>query len=114
MPSASTAQCRRGGGKENGAGARVRPEPEGSAAGSIALRAAKAELDAAEYQQQATTLDQKLTRHLRNRILRDDDNQRLLNGVGTQQDRGNLLRFLHEDAIEPTNNWAERELAILF
>lgn len=78
--------------------------------GSIALRAAKAELDAVEYQQQARTLDEKLTRHLRNRILRDDDNQRLLNGVGTQQDRGNLLRFLHEDAIEPTNNRAEREL----
>jgi transposase len=76
---------------------------------SIALRAAKSELDAAEYQQQARTLDEKRTRHLRNRILRDD-NQRLLNGVGTQQDRGNLLRFLHEDAIEPTNNRAEREL----
>jgi transposase len=78
--------------------------------GAIALRAAKVELEAAEYQQRAKTFDEELTRHLRNRILRDDDNQRLLNGVGTQHDRSNLLRFLHDDAIEPTNNRAEREL----
>ena len=77
---------------------------------ALALRTAKAELDAAEYRQRAETLDGELTRHLRNRILRDDDNQRLLNGVGTQQDRGNLLRFLYADHIEPTNNRAEREL----
>jgi hypothetical protein len=42
--------------------------------------------------------------------LRDDDNRRLLNGVGTQQDRGNLLRFLFQDGVEATNNRAEREL----
>lgn len=77
---------------------------------ALALRAAKAELDAAEYRQRAETLDGELTHQLRNRILRDDDNQRLLNGVGTQQDRGNLLRFLYADHIEPTNNRAEREL----
>ena len=29
----------------------------------------------------------RLSSHLRNRILRDDDNQRLLNGIGMQQDR---------------------------
>jgi hypothetical protein len=33
-----------------------------------------------------------------------------LNGVGTQQDRGNLLRFLNDPRIEPTNNRAERAL----
>jgi len=77
---------------------------------ALALRAMKTELDAAEYGQRAEKLDGEFTRHLRNRILRDDDNQRLLNGVGAQQDRGNLLRFLHQDAVEPTNNRAEREL----
>jgi hypothetical protein len=77
---------------------------------AMALRAAKAELDTTEYQQQAEALDEELTRHLRNRILRDDDNQRLLNGVGTQQDRGNLLRFLYHEDVEATNNRAEREL----
>jgi hypothetical protein len=54
----------------------------------------RALLPPAEYQQQVGELDAQLTHHLRNRILRDDDNQRLLNSVGTQQDRGNLLRFL--------------------
>jgi len=62
------------------------------------------------YQQQVTELDQKITHHLRNRILRDDDNQRLLNGVGTQHDRGHILRFLYQSGIEPTNNRAERDL----
>jgi hypothetical protein len=28
----------------------------------------------------------------------------LLNGIGLQHDRGNLLRFLHEPDVEPTNN----------
>jgi transposase len=78
--------------------------------GAIALRAEKAKLDAAEYQKRVEKLNGELTLLLRNRILRDDDNQRLLNGVGTQQDRGNLLRFLHQEAVEPTNNRAEREL----
>ena len=78
--------------------------------GALALRAAKAELDEAEYRQRTETLEGDLTYHLRNRILRDDDNQRLLNGVGIQQDRGNLLRFLHQEDVDATNNRAEREL----
>jgi transposase len=67
-------------------------------------------LPAVEYQQRVGELNAQLTHHLRNRILRDDDNQRLLNGVGAQQDRGNLLRFLNDPRIEPTNNRAERAL----
>ena len=63
---------------------------------AIALRAVRAEPDAAEYQQRAEALDEELTCQLRNRILRDDDNQRLLNGVGARQDGGNLLRFLRD------------------
>jgi transposase len=42
--------------------------------------------------------------------LKDGDNQRLLDGIGLQHDRGNLLRFLHEPHVEPTNNRGERAL----
>src|SRR5579871_3148005 len=49
--------------------------------------------------------------HLRDRPLRDRDNQRLLDGIGEQQDQGLLLRFLFDpDRLEPTNNRAERAL----
>ena len=67
-------------------------------------------MDPTEFPQRAAELELILTHHLRDRILRDDDNQRLLNGVGTQQDRGHLLRFLHDPQVEPTNNRAERAL----
>ena len=40
----------------------------------------------------------------------DPDNQRLLNELGRHNDRGNLLRFLDDPSIEPTNNRAERAL----
>jgi len=59
---------------------------------------------------QAIALNDELTNLLRDRALRDPDNQRLLNGAGAQQDRGNLLRFLSQDGVEPTNNRAERDL----
>lgn len=77
---------------------------------AMRLRAARTELDSAEYRQRAVAISEALTRHLRNRVLRDDDNQRLLNGVGTQQDCGNLLRFLDREDVEATNNRAERDL----
>jgi len=77
---------------------------------ALALRAAKANLDTAQYRQRAAALNEELTHHLRKRILRDDDNQRLLNGVGAQQGRGNLLRFLQQEDVEATNNRAERAL----
>ena len=51
-----------------------------------------------------------LTHHLRNRALKDDDNQRLLHGIGGQNDRGHVLRFLREPGVEPTNNRTERAL----
>ena len=50
----------------------------------LALLAMKPQLDAAHYAAKANALQQELTLHLRNRSLRDDDNQRLLNGVGSQ------------------------------
>jgi transposase len=77
---------------------------------ALGLAEERATLPPADYQQQVGEFNGQLTHHLRNRILRDDDNQRLLNGVGTQHDRGNLLRFLNDPRIEPTNNRAERAL----
>ena len=63
-----------------------------------------------DYDQQVQRLEGELAHHLRHRILKDDDNQRLLDGIGLHHDRGNLLRFLHEPHVEPTNNRAERAL----
>jgi transposase len=68
---------------------------------------------APDYSSQVQQLDADVTHHLRNRILKDDDNQRLLNGIGAQHDRGNLLRFLHQPEVEPTNNRAERALRFI-
>ena len=59
---------------------------------------------------QAQRLREDITCHLRDRPLQDPDNQRLLNELGWHNDRGNLLRFLDDPRIEPTNNRAERAL----
>ncbi len=75
-----------------------------------ALWHARRDLTPEDFQVGCRELDEKLTCQLRNRILRDDDNQRLLNGIGTQHDRGHLLRFLTTKGVEPTNNRAERIL----
>ena len=77
---------------------------------SIELYHRRSDLPPADYQLQVQQVDQALTFHLRHRILKDDDNQRLLDGIGLHQDRGNLLRFLRVEGLEPTNNRAERAL----
>src|SRR5712691_10222196 len=59
---------------------------------------------------QAQHLHHAITHHLRDRRLKDSDNRRLLNELGWHHDRGNLLRFLDDPCIEPTNNRAERAL----
>jgi hypothetical protein len=69
-------------------------------------RAGKAEKFPAEVER----IEAELTSHLRPRILQDEDNQRLLDGIGLQHDRGRVLLFLHDPAIEPTNNRGERAL----
>lgn len=51
-----------------------------------------------------------LTDHLRDRTLRDRDNQRLLDELGRCNDAGSLVRFLDDPRVEPTNNRAERAL----
>ncbi len=48
--------------------------------------------------------------HLRRRILRDGDNQKLLDGIGLQHVRGRLIEFLRDPQVEATNNRAERAL----
>jgi transposase len=77
---------------------------------ALSLASGRKEMRPADYWKQAATLDDELTRLLRDRNLRDPDNQRLLNGAGAQHDRGRLLRFVGEDEVEPTNNRAERDL----
>jgi transposase len=77
---------------------------------ALLLSAQRAELTPTAYGKQAGALEDELTVHLRDRAFRDEDNQRLLNGVGAQHDRGHVLRFLKEEGVEPTNNRAERDL----
>jgi transposase len=77
---------------------------------ALALSARKNEMDAASYRKQVDELNGDLTFHLRDRVLSDADNQRLLNGVGAQHDRARVLSFLTKKGVEPTNNRAERDL----
>jgi transposase len=62
------------------------------------------------WSEKVEDLDIRLTWHLRDRVLKDKDNQRLLNGIGEQMDRGRILTFLQVPGVEPTNNRAERML----
>jgi transposase len=63
-----------------------------------------------DYLDRVRELEARLTRHLRDRSLPDRDNQRLLNDLGWHHEQGNLVRFLHDRQVEPTNNTAERAL----
>jgi transposase len=76
----------------------------------LALWHARGDLNQDDFRTRARQLDEQLTRHLRNRVLQDADNQRLLDGIGLQQDRGRVLRFLETEGVEPTNHRAERIL----
>ena len=66
--------------------------------------------DVTDFVTEAHTVWDAITHHVRPRLLSDPDNQRLLNGIGRQHDRGHLLRFLVDPQVEPTNNRAERVL----
>lgn len=76
----------------------------------LALWHARRELSLEHFVARRLQLTARLTHHLRMRVLRDEDNRRLLDGIGLWQDRGHLLRFLETDGVEPTNNRAERIL----
>jgi hypothetical protein len=64
----------------------------------------------ADFDAQAAALQTQLTALVASRTLPDPDNQRLLDQVRWHHDRGNVLRFLTDPRIEPTNNRAERAL----
>lgn len=64
------------------------------------------------WAQQVADLETRLIWHLRDRILLDDDNQRLLNGIGSQMDCDRILTFLKVPGVDPTNNRAERMLRL--
>ena len=66
--------------------------------------------EAVDFAAQAERLIRELAYHLRDRPMADPDNWRLQNELGWHNDRGNLLRFLNDPSIEPTNNRAERAL----
>jgi hypothetical protein len=51
------------------------------------------------YNEKVGRIEARFTDHLRDRRLTDRDNQRLLNGIGAEHDKGNLLRFLYDPRI---------------
>ncbi len=66
-----------------------------------------------DFAAEAERLRRDVDCHLRDRPLTDPDPlkaERLQNELGWHNDRGNLLRFLHDPSIEPTNNRAKRAL----
>jgi transposase len=70
----------------------------------------RGELSLLSYRRAGKKLQESINYHLRDRVLSDRDNQRLLNGIGHQEDRGRVTLFLRHPEIEPTNNRAERGL----
>ena len=74
--------------------------------------------EASDYVAETERLRREVSYHLRDRPMpaldsdrgADRDNGRLQNELGWHDDRGNLLRFLDDPDIEPTNNRAERAL----
>ena len=68
------------------------------------------EINEEEYRRRGKEIDEKLSYQLRDRMLTDEDNQRMLDGIGMQHDRGRVFLFLTHPEVEPTNNSAERGL----
>ena len=77
---------------------------------AIELRESERHGEASGFVGESERLKREVSHHLRDRQMPDPDNQRLLNELGRHNDRGNLLRFLDDPRIEPTNNRAERAL----
>jgi transposase len=57
---------------------------------------------------EAKAVPEEMTYQRRARRLKDADHQRRLDALGWHHDRGNLLRFLADPRVEPTNTRAER------
>ena len=83
---------------------------------AMELRQAYHRGEAADFAAEAERLRREATYHLRDRPMSDADNWRLQNELGWHDDRGNLLRFLDDPSIEPTNNrkvaWRRRPLSL--
>ncbi len=63
-----------------------------------------------QYEEESLKKIYELDHYLRDRTLKDSDNQRMLNELGRHFDQGNLTMFLEDPEVEPTNNIAERML----
>ena len=70
----------------------------------------RGEISIQTYRRRGKIVEETLTTQLRDRKLSDADNQRMLNGIGMQHERGRVLLFLKHPEVEPTNNRAERGL----
>jgi transposase len=66
--------------------------------------------EAAGFEGRAAELWFVISYQLRERALRDPDNRHLLKVLRRYHQRGELLRFLEEPLVEPTNNRVERAL----
>lgn len=77
---------------------------------AMELGRAREGLAEGEFVEKVEDVRRRVTHHLRDRALKDGDNQKLLHGLGKQNDEGFLLRFLSPPYVEPTNNRAERML----
>jgi transposase len=64
----------------------------------------------AGWDERVAALKAEVTEHLKPRALGNADDQRLLKELGRHHARGNLLRFLDDPRVEPTNNRSERGL----
>ena len=62
------------------------------------------------YLNKGRVLRKRLAHQLRERPLSDEDNARMRRELSWHHERGNLVRFLGDPTIEPTNNRAERML----
>ena len=77
---------------------------------AIELRESERRGAASNFVAESERLKREVSHHLCDRPMPNPDNQRLLNELGRHNDRGNLLRFLDDPNVEPTNNRAERAL----
>jgi transposase len=66
--------------------------------------------DRKEFDRWAPEVRLSLSYHLRDRPFKDQDNQKLLRMLRRYHQRGELLRFLEQPEVEPTNNRVERML----
>lgn len=77
---------------------------------AIALWKANRAKPLADFAEKGAVIQDRVTEHLKPRVLLHPDDRRMLKELGRHHEKGNLLRFLEDPSIEPTNNRAERAL----